>query len=50
MKKNYKIVHFENYCNKCKYEKRKEEEEPCRECLDTPVNEDSHRPVKFSRR
>ena len=40
-----KIVEFDNWCYKCKYFKTKETEEPCTDCLDEPVNDDSHRPV-----
>ena len=50
MKSRYKIVYYERYCNKCAHEKKKEEEDPCRECLNTPANEDSHRPVKFKKK
>lgn len=49
MKNNYKIVYFEKFCNKCVHEKKKEEEEPCRECLTRPVNDHSHKPIKFVR-
>ena len=47
MESVYKIVYFDQYCNKCKHRDLKEEQEPCRECLDWPVNEYSHQPVKF---
>lgn len=47
MKNKYKIVYFENYCKDCKHEKTKEEDEPCRTCLEHPVNEYSHRPIQF---
>lgn len=50
MKSRYKIVYYERYCNQCAHEKKKEEEDPCRECLNTPANEDSHRPVKFKKK
>lgn len=42
-----KIVDFQNWCFKCQYFKNKEADPPCDECLDEPVNEDSHRPVYF---
>lgn len=41
------IVEFENWCNKCKYYKKDEEDNPCYLCLDEPVNEDSKRPVYY---
>lgn len=42
-----KMVWFNGYCQKCKYLNKKENEEPCDECLEHPINEDSHKPVKF---
>lgn len=42
-----KFVEFHNWCEKCKYWEKKEEEDPCFECLENPVNIDSHKPVKF---
>lgn len=42
-----KEVDFELYCHKCKHYEKKEEEEPCCECLDNPSNEDSCRPVCY---
>ncbi len=47
MVSNYKEVYFDPYCSKCKHVKKTEEEEPCAECLNNPVNEWTHRPVKF---
>lgn len=43
----YKEVYFNDYCKKCKHEKKKETEEPCNECLGEPTNWNSHRPVKY---
>ena len=43
----YKEVHFHDYCVKCKYYDPKEEEEPCFDCLEEPVNLYSHKPLKF---
>lgn len=48
MRNDYKEVYFENYCNKCAHEKKKENEEPCDECLSHGVNLHSHKPVKFT--
>lgn len=42
-----KIVVFDKYCPICKHYKRSENEDPCFECLDDPVNALSHKPVKF---
>lgn len=47
---NYKEVYFDPYCEKCKYMKKAEQEEPCDECLNNPVNEYTHRPVKFEKK
>lgn len=45
----YKEVHFHDYCLKCEYYNRKEEEDPCFECLENPVNLYSHKPLKFKK-
>lgn len=42
-----KEVYFDEYCPKCEFHKNKETEQPCFDCLDCPVNEHSHKPVKF---
>lgn len=42
-----KEVRFDLYCEKCKYKGLKEKEEPCCECLEHPLNDASHKPVKF---
>lgn len=42
-----KIVDFNEYCSKCEYYKKKENEEPCDDCLSNPVNSYSHKPVDF---
>lgn len=47
---NYKEVHFHEYCKKCKHEKLKETEEPCSECMDEPLNADSHKPVRYEKK
>ena len=41
-----KIVDF-TMCKSCKYEERDEHEEPCIDCLYEPVNQDTHKPVKW---
>ena len=43
----YKEVYFDKYCKTCKHEKLKEEADPCDECLENPVNTDSHKPVRW---
>jgi hypothetical protein len=47
MEDSYKEVYFGQYCETCKYEKLKEDEDPCHECLNETVNLYSHKPVKW---
>ena len=42
-----KEVYFNEYCHKCKFKGTPETEDPCNECLTEPVNEYSHKPVRF---
>lgn len=42
-----KEVYFNEYCHKCKHKAVPETEDPCNECLTEPVNEYSHKPVRF---
>ena len=42
-----KEVHFHEYCKSCKHKELKINETPCSECLDYPVNVNSHKPVKY---
>ena len=44
---DYKEVYFHEYCEKCKYWKLKDNEYPCDECLDEPINLYSHKPVRW---
>lgn len=41
-----KIVNFE-YCNTCEYKDTPEDENPCHECLNEPVNLYSEKPVNY---
>ncbi len=43
----YKEVYFGEYCKYCKYWEKKENEEPCDECLGNPVNLYSHKPMYY---
>lgn len=43
----YKEVYFEKYCKTCKHEKLEEQKDPCNECLESPVNLYSHKPVRW---
>lgn len=42
-----KIVNFARYCKRCKHRTVEEYEDPCNDCLNNPVNIDSHKPVNF---
>lgn len=43
----FKFVNYKEYCPQCKHEQNEEFEKPCDECLTEPVNQYSHKPVKF---
>lgn len=45
-----KIVEFDKHCQNCVHRDLPETEDPCNECLTEPVNEYSHRPVKYKER
>ena len=47
MEESYKEVYFDQYCKNCKYEKMKETDNPCDECLNNPVNLYSHKPIMY---
>lgn len=42
-----KEVDFAQYCHTCKHIGVPEELEPCFDCLAEPVNQYSHKPVKY---
>lgn len=42
-----KIVEYDKFCKDCIYYKEREAIDECNECLNTPVNVDSHKPVCF---
>lgn len=42
-----KEVYFGDYCKTCKHEKVSEQDDPCYDCLNNPVNEDSHKPIRW---
>lgn len=46
----YKEVYFDKYCKTCQHEKVKEADDPCYDCLNEPVNLNSHKPVKYLER
>lgn len=47
--KNHKEVIFNAWCRICKHYNKKENEEPCEECLSEPTNLHSEKPVKYER-
>ena len=46
MENNQKIVDFE-YCSECEHFMKKENEDPCQECLSIFTNAYSHKPKYF---
>jgi hypothetical protein len=50
MQTDTKEVYFYMYCNTCKFEQLKEYEDPCHDCLNTPANINSHKPVNYEER
>ena len=46
----YKIVKYDVYCPKCKYEKLDERLDPCNECLDYGAREGTEIPMKFEKK
>lgn len=42
-----RLVEFHEFCHKCAYCNKKENEEPCDSCLEVPVRTFSRRPVNF---
>lgn len=47
MNEGCKEVYFDQYCKTCKHKEKKDNEEPCDECLDNPINLYSHKPVNY---
>ena len=42
-----KEVRFDEFCPKCKHWDKRENEDPCFDCLNQGWNEDSHKPIFF---
>jgi hypothetical protein len=40
-------VYYYEYCPYCVHKDKAEDEDPCYECLDNPVNIDSRKPMRF---
>lgn len=47
MEEHEKMVFFDKYCTKCKYETTEETDDPCNECLSSYTNFETRKPVKF---
>lgn len=47
MTKDYKLVHFEEYCKRCKHYEKPVSEDPCNHCLTIPARENSHKPENY---
>lgn len=50
MEDHERIVRFDQYCKTCKHEKLEENESPCDECLEHPVNLNSEKPVRYEKK
>lgn len=50
MEDDYKEVRFDLYCRFCKYYNREERMDPCNECLESGMNQNSSKPVFFKER
>lgn len=46
----YKEVYYNMYCNSCVHKAKKNEQSPCDECLDEPINYQSHKPIKYKKK
>ena len=44
---NYKEVLFWKFCKKCMHSRKKENEDPCYDCLKDHHNPNSHKPTYF---
>jgi len=42
-----KEVYFHEYCPKCVHKDKAENEDPCWDCLNEPMNAESHKPINF---
>lgn len=47
MEETYKEVYFGQYCKSCKWRDKAEDEGPCDDCLNEPMNVNSHKPVCY---
>lgn len=47
MESRTREVRFDVYCQDCKYFERREDQDPCWDCLNQGWNWDSHKPVYY---
>lgn len=47
MEINPKIVEYNEWCIKCQNILKKDSENPCNDCLNTPVNQGSKKPINY---
>lgn len=47
---DYKNVNFHEYCWRCEHYDKDENQSPCFECLEDPVNSHSKEPINFEER
>lgn len=49
MEGDFKIVNYDLYCQTCKnyLEDESDPKSKCWDCLDEPVNQDSHKPINY---
>lgn len=40
-------VDFNRYCKTCAHKDVKEKDDPCFDCLQEPMNQNSHKPVRY---
>lgn len=43
------MVEFEKWCGTCKHKLVSAKDDPCDECVSSPMNEDSRKPVKWEK-
>ena len=48
--RDLRIVCFALYCGSCAHFEKKENEEPCDDCLDHPMNEHTDKPVNWTKK
>lgn len=47
MEGDYKLVNYDQYCERCVHRNTEDKDDPCDECLENPAMPDSHKPMHF---